>query len=250
MLNWRDLNLIAQFIRCTLVVRLTSCISYRLWISLCCWFSNATIRIQHLVIMEAPANTLGLKQTPLTCNGHTRPIVHLDFSKITKTGFYFISASKGIPRGSNLSSNEFFCRWKTYAAKRRDWRLDRNIRRPQRCTSYCLTENYNSFSPGAIWGVVINDDATIAATASADFTAKVCETSFFRKVLSYCFRSGMPKAETRCAPSLTIMSWKVWISVPTIVCYWLVAMRKSFESSISPITLQVILLFSFLFQAY
>lgn len=26
---------------------------------------------------------------------------------------------------------------------------------------------------GAIWGVVINDDATIAATGSADFTAKV-----------------------------------------------------------------------------
>lgn len=36
-----------------------------------------------------------LKQTPLTCNGHTRPIVHLHFSKQTKSGFYLVSASKG-----------------------------------------------------------------------------------------------------------------------------------------------------------
>ncbi len=36
-----------------------------------------------------------LKQTPLTCNGHTRPIVHLHFSEQTKSGYYLVSASKG-----------------------------------------------------------------------------------------------------------------------------------------------------------
>lgn len=35
------------------------------------------------------------KQVPLTCGGHTRPVVHLDFSDITKDGFYLISACKG-----------------------------------------------------------------------------------------------------------------------------------------------------------
>lgn len=48
-----------------------------------------------MLTMELLANANTLKQTPLTCNGHTRPIVHLDFSGITSTGYYFISASKG-----------------------------------------------------------------------------------------------------------------------------------------------------------
>lgn len=36
-----------------------------------------------------------LRQTPLTCSGHTRPVVHLAFSDITDTGYYLISACKG-----------------------------------------------------------------------------------------------------------------------------------------------------------
>lgn len=35
------------------------------------------------------------KQVPLTCGGHTRPVVHLDFSDITKDGYFLISACKG-----------------------------------------------------------------------------------------------------------------------------------------------------------
>lgn len=35
------------------------------------------------------------KQVPLTCGGHTRPVVHLDFSDVTKDGYYLISACKG-----------------------------------------------------------------------------------------------------------------------------------------------------------
>ena len=38
-----------------------------------------------------------LRQTPLTCSGHTRPVVFLAFSSINEGGHYFsISACKGI----------------------------------------------------------------------------------------------------------------------------------------------------------
>ena len=36
-----------------------------------------------------------LRQTPLTCSGHTRPVVFLSFSDITPFGYFLISASKG-----------------------------------------------------------------------------------------------------------------------------------------------------------
>lgn len=36
-----------------------------------------------------------LRQTPLTCSGHTRPVVYLDFSAVTDSGYYLISACKG-----------------------------------------------------------------------------------------------------------------------------------------------------------
>ena len=35
------------------------------------------------------------RQTPLTCPGHTRPVVHLHYSDNTPSGFFLISASKG-----------------------------------------------------------------------------------------------------------------------------------------------------------
>ena len=36
-----------------------------------------------------------LRQTPLSCSGHTRPVVHLDFSGVTPHGYFMISACKG-----------------------------------------------------------------------------------------------------------------------------------------------------------
>ena len=39
---------------------------------------------------------MAAKQTPLTCPGHTRPVVDLDFSEDTDHGFFMISACKGI----------------------------------------------------------------------------------------------------------------------------------------------------------
>lgn len=46
-----------------------------------------------------------LRQTPLTCSGHTRPVVHLDFSSITESGYFLISACKGIQQQKNIFKN-------------------------------------------------------------------------------------------------------------------------------------------------
>lgn len=39
--------------------------------------------------------SVNLRQTPLTCSGHTRPVVFLSFSDVTPFGYFLISASKG-----------------------------------------------------------------------------------------------------------------------------------------------------------
>ena len=42
------------------------------------------------------ANQTGYRQVPLSCPGHTRPVVFLHYSGINADGkFFFISASKG-----------------------------------------------------------------------------------------------------------------------------------------------------------
>jgi hypothetical protein len=44
-----------------------------------------------------------LRQTPLTCSGHTRPVVFLAFSAINEEGqYYSISACKGIKRSDGF----------------------------------------------------------------------------------------------------------------------------------------------------
>lgn len=44
---------------------------------------------------EKVSTMASLRQTPLTCSGHTRPVVHLAFSDVTESGYYLISACKG-----------------------------------------------------------------------------------------------------------------------------------------------------------
>jgi serine-threonine kinase receptor-associated protein len=82
------------------------------------------------------------RQTPLTCTGHTRPVVDLDFSGLTQDGYFLLSACKdGKPmlRQGNTG----------------DW--------------------VGTFlgHKGAVWCVSINDPATRACTGSADFTARI-----------------------------------------------------------------------------
>lgn len=81
-------------------------------------------------------------QTPLTCSGHTRPVVDLSFSEITEYGYFLISASK--------DSKPMLRQGDTG-----DW--------------VGTFEGHK----GAVWAATLNADATRAATGSADYTAKV-----------------------------------------------------------------------------
>ena len=50
--------------------------------------------------------TQNLRQTPLTCSGHTRPVVFLSFSEFNpedEANYYSISACKGIEKKHRFS---------------------------------------------------------------------------------------------------------------------------------------------------
>nr|XP_053635009.1 serine-threonine kinase receptor-associated protein-like [Cherax quadricarinatus] len=83
-----------------------------------------------------------LRQTPLTCSGHTRPVVHLAFSQLCPDGYFLISASKdGKPMLRQGNTGDWIGTFEGHK--------------------------------GAVWGVALNADASRAATAAADFTAKI-----------------------------------------------------------------------------
>lgn len=46
-------------------------------------------------ISQVYLGEMAMRQTPLTCSGHTRPVVDLAFSGITPYGYFLISACKG-----------------------------------------------------------------------------------------------------------------------------------------------------------
>lgn len=55
-----------------------------------------------------------MRQTPLTCSGHTRPVVDLAFSRITPYGYFLISACKGKTNGQSAGLVGFTEKWKVF----------------------------------------------------------------------------------------------------------------------------------------
>eukprot|EP01086_Lenisia_limosa_P012815 TRINITY_DN41422_c0_g1_i1.p1 TRINITY_DN41422_c0_g1~~TRINITY_DN41422_c0_g1_i1.p1 ORF type:complete len:313 (-),score=39.73 TRINITY_DN41422_c0_g1_i1:10-948(-) len=87
--------------------------------------------------------TEAIRQAPLVCPGHSRPVVDLQFSKLLQPDeFYLISACKdGNPMIRHGVTGDWIGTFKGHK--------------------------------GCVWGSRLNHDATVAATASADFTCKI-----------------------------------------------------------------------------
>lgn len=82
------------------------------------------------------------QQNPLVCHGHSRPIVDLSYSAVTPDGYFLTSASKdGQPMLRNGCNGDWVGTFQGHK--------------------------------GAVWQCVLNKPALLAATASADFSARI-----------------------------------------------------------------------------
>ncbi|GAA5871686.1 hypothetical protein JCM8547_007116 [Rhodosporidiobolus lusitaniae] len=96
-----------------------------------------------------------VKSTPLVCAGHTRPIPQIAFSPL-------LPPSQSAPDDPNYL---LISACKDGKPMLRDWLGD-----------WLGTFTGDKGHNGAVWGVALSEDGGLAATGSADFTAKVWDT--------------------------------------------------------------------------
>ncbi|KAK5626728.1 hypothetical protein RRF57_002443 [Xylaria bambusicola] len=96
--------------------------------------------------MATPTSDVPRQYVPLTCHGHSRPVPHISFSPLEKEDtYYLISACKdGNPMLRDGQTGDWIG---TFIGHK-----------------------------GAVWQARLSPDASTAATASADFTAKIWDT--------------------------------------------------------------------------
>jgi serine-threonine kinase receptor-associated protein len=95
---------------------------------------------------QEPSSSFKLTKSPLVCHGHTRPIVDINYSQPTPDGIFLSSASKdGQPQLRNGTTGDWIGTFQGHK--------------------------------GAVWSCELNDSAFVAATGSADFTARVWDAT-------------------------------------------------------------------------
>lgn len=147
---------------------------------------------------------MSVKQVPLTCGGHTRPVVNLAFSGISEHGYFLISACKGLFSFTWASFQCFLILVFPIVRLLRAWnntQISYSL-----CANRLLLLSFADGKPmlrqgdtgdwigtfeghkGAVWGVALNLDGTKAATGAADFSAKVFVFSYF---WTFCMRAHL-----------------------------------------------------------
>lgn len=114
-----------------------------------------------------------LRQTPLTCSGHTRPVVDLAFSGFTEKGYFLISACKGI---------YITCFTSCFVYPLNIYVDGKPMMRQGDTGDWLGTFEGHK---GAVWGVALSQDASKAASGAADFIAKVWDAVTGEEIHSF-----------------------------------------------------------------
>ncbi|XP_026680322.1 serine-threonine kinase receptor-associated protein [Diaphorina citri] len=175
-----------------------------------------------------------IRQIPLTCSGHTRPVVHLAFSDITESGYFLISACKdGKPMLRQGDTGDWIGTFEGH--KGCVWGVDINKDASKAASGAADFQAKVNGKPmlrqgdtgdwigtfeghkGCVWGVDINKDASKAASGAADFQAKLifspsAEPTVYRGHSSGIKHVQFFKNNTRlisCAEDKTVRLWDV-----------------------------------------